>query len=81
MPQRKLKIKKNESSKENRELLYLEYLKTMNKKREYETFKNKVNSYLISYKEDKVTKDCGCYKGEKHAEFLPENCKHSAIYK
>lgn len=73
MPQRKLKIKKNESSKENRELLYLEYLKTMNKKREYETFKNKVYSYLISYKDDKITKDCGCYKGEKHPEFLPEN--------
>lgn len=72
MAHRILKIEKMLDTKEKREALYQEYLKNMSRKKDYDSFKNSVYSCLIAYKEDKITKECGYYKGKERPEFLPE---------
>lgn len=73
MERRKLKIESIVSTREERELLYQNYLKNMCRKKTYEEFKNQVYSNLISYKEKYISNQCGQYKGKDYHEFLPES--------
>lgn len=70
---RKLRIEPIEYSKEEREIQYQEYLKSMNRMESYDEFKGKVYANLVAYKEENITRECGHYKGVEYREFLPES--------
>lgn len=74
-----LQIKKIKSTPEEIERCLEKCLETvkqkieMKREKDYKAFQERIYQYLISYKEENITKECGTYKGEKRKEFLPES--------